>query len=250
MFFFLIFVFLFVIFFIALKNFLSKKFIVDLFKYGGVCVYGMRGRGKDVLFNWVIKKRAKPYISNVDYGGNYNEFKPSEQFNLGGNTCHNFIIDEIKPYEYPYIDGVDYYISDVGVYFPCQENNTLNKLYPSFPLFQALIRHLGDASLHYNVQSLNRPWDKLREQMDTYILCRKCKFLFGKFVTLKLTVYDRYQSAYDKVKPMKKRFGKQARLEYDKFTASHGDIRNVTIRFIHRNTYDTRRFKTILKGGN
>ena len=54
---------------------MSLKNILKLFKNGNVCVTGLRGTGKDVLFGNVIyrlfTKNHIPYISNLDYGGYY-----------------------------------------------------------------------------------------------------------------------------------------------------------------------------------
>lgn len=226
------------------------SFVKRCFYEGNVVVCGMRGRGKDVLFSLVTNSSKAKYISNVDYTGDnrYLNFKVDD-INVGGNTFVNFITGNILPYTYPYEDGIDYFISDAGVYFPSQEFSKLGKSFPSVPVFQALSRHLGDCNFHCNVQNLNRLWDKIREQADTYILCTKCKVLFGKFVSLKAYVYDKYQSCVDRVKPMKKRWGRLGKLEFDKFTANYGIIKRVKIIGILRYDYDSRRFKKILEIG-
>lgn len=232
-----------------IRNSLSKKFVVNLFDRGNVCVTGMRGRGKDVLFNYVIRRRAKPYISNVDYGGlKVDDFRPKEQFGIGGNTAENFIEDNLIPYDYPYDDGIDYYVSDAGVYFPSQEFGLLNKKYRSMPIFQALSRHLGDCNVHFNAQNLNRVWDKIREQSDTYVLCRDCTWIFKKIVIMNVTVYDRMESCINRVRSFGKRpmLNRQKQLAYDSLVATHGNIRDFKMVFIHKGNYDTRRFKSLL----
>ena len=162
--------------FICLSRLLSWRFVKRCFYEGNVIVCGLRGRGKDVLFSLVTNSCKSKYISNIDYTGDnrFINFK-LEDIGVGGNTFENFISNRIKPYSYPYEDGIDYFISDSGIYFPSQEFSRLNKLFPSVPVFQALSRHLGDCNFHCNVQNLNRLWDKIREQADTYILCVKCK---------------------------------------------------------------------------
>jgi hypothetical protein len=60
--------------------------------------------------------------------------------------------------------------------------------------------------------------------------------------------YDRYQSCVDRVKPMKKRWGRLGKLEFDKYTATYGNIRRLKIWGVIRHDYDSRRFKTILRG--
>lgn len=76
----------------------------------------------------------------------------------------------MKAYEYPYPDGTDIYIADAGIYFPSQFCNELNRDYKYFPTFMALTRHLGEANVHFNVQNLNRVWDKIRSKV-TSTLC-------------------------------------------------------------------------------
>ena len=143
--------------------------------------------------------------------------------------------------------GIDYFISDAGIYFPSQEFSRLNKIYPSLPVFQALSRHLGDCNFHANVQNLNRLWDKIREQADCYLLCTRCSVFFHKFVSQTIYYYDRYQSCVDRVKPMKKRWGRMGKIEYDKFVANYGTIKKLKIWGILRYKFDSRRFKAILE---
>lgn len=236
---------------ISISRMLSWRFVRDCFYRGNVVVTGLRGRGKDVLFSLIINSSKSKFISNVDYTGDnrYLPFKV-EDIAVGGNTFLNFIENRIVPYDYPYEDGIDYFISDAGLYFPSQEFSRLNKMYPSVPVFQALSRQLGDCNFHCNVQNLNRLWDKIREQADIYILCIKCKVRFGRFVSLKAYVYDKYQSCVDRVKPMRKRWGRLGKIEFDKFTAAYGSIRKVKIWGVLKHDFDSRRFKTILKNGS
>lgn len=233
------------------KSFLAKRFIIRCFSEGSTLTCGMRRRGKDMLFNFVVNARKKPYISNVCYSDKLERipFNPGFQFNLNGNTCHNFIMGNIKPYEYPYPDGIDYYISDAGVFFPSQECNVLNKAYPSFPLFQAISAQLGGTVQHWNVQNANRLWDKAREQCDHYFYVLKCRVnKFTKIVKLRLRYYDNLDSCVARRKPMKRRWGRLGSIEYDKFTANYGTIKEFLIFFRLPYKYDDRIFKTYLKG--
>lgn len=234
--------------FLYIKNKLSQKYILNTFKDGNVMVVGMKGKGKDLLFSFVTNKRKKEYISNVDYtdGIKHIEFDPIKQLGVGGNTCEDLIEGTIKKYDYPYPDGIDYYISDGGIYFPSQEDSKLKKKYRSTAVFMALSRHLGDCNVHINVQNYNRLWLLMREQSDNYILCRKAKVFFGKICRQVMYVYDNAASCQNRVKPMKKRLGKKARIEYDKFTAQYGEIKKIVIWHILKHKYDSRRFKAIL----
>lgn len=239
-----------ILLFWLLSEMKSRRMVLSSFLDGNVIVTGLRGKGKDLLFDWTINKRNKKYISNVDYtkGTCYEEFK-ADYLSLGGNTFENFVDGNIIPYEYPIEDGVDYYISDAGVYFPAQEFKRLTQKYPSYALFQALSRHLGDCNFHCNCQNLNRLWDKIREQSDCYILMTGTKWRFGKLVHVMTGyIYDNYDSCVKRVKPMKKRWGRLGKIEYDKFTGAYGNIRKFTIHSIRRPTYDSRRFKQILRG--
>ena len=232
------------------------KKIIKLFQNGSVCVVGMRGRGKDLLFSNVIARRKLPYVSNVDYGGKYNPFDV-QSIDCGGNTYKNFLSGDIRYYKFPYPDHTDFYLSDIGVYFPSQYCNELNRDYKSIPIFAAISRHLGLASVHFNVQHLGRAWDKLREQSDTYILCRRCIVLFHKFVIQWVRIYDKYESCLNRQPPFrvsaplfaKREFKQQLRIEAERYACQHGEIRSGLLFYINRGSYDSRIFKSLLERG-
>lgn len=239
-----------VLFIIVLSRLMAWRFVKRCFYEGNVVVTGLRGRGKDVLFSLMVNSSKGKYISNVDYTGDNRFIKfDVKDISVGGNTFENFLNGKLKPYKYPHDDGVDYFISDAGVYFPAQEFSKLNRIYPSLPIFQALSRHLGNCNFHCNVQNLNRLWDKIREQADSYLLCTKCNVRLHRFVSLTLYYYDKYQSCVDRVKPMKKRWGRLGKIEYDKFTANYGTIKKLKISGVLRHQFESRRFKTLLEEG-
>jgi hypothetical protein len=247
------------------------------FKQGNVCVTGLRGTGKDMLFANVVARDKRPYISNVDYKAK-SVYIPLDFSRLDPkNNYQQFISGDIVPYDYPYPENVDIYVSDAGVYFPSQFCNELNKAYSKMPVFQALSRQLGDCNFHVNVQNLNRCWDKIREQSDIYISCQKCVVfsnipvighlpilgrLLGNTVFQSVIIYDKYQSCLDRVKPyrhMKTPFtlNSQSRAMYKskdlelhrQFEQSFGKVRKRFIVYRNKSNYDTRLFKSILKGG-
>lgn len=229
------------------------KKIIKLFQAGNVCVCGLRGRGKDMLFANVAVRRALPYVANIDYGGDHIPFDPLN-YTCGGNTYDNFIDGNIKPYVYPHVDGTDIYVSDAGIYFPAQYCKELNKKYGFLSTFMALSRQLGECNFHFNVQNLNRVWDKIREQSDIYIMCNTCKVLFGKWVLQRVTVYEKYESAVDRVppyRPPRVRLNNDRRLniamEKQRYRTAHGDIKVYTLFYRNKSTYDTRQFKKILE---
>lgn len=125
-------------------------------------------------------------------------------------------------------------------------------------VFQALSRQLGACNFHINVQNLNRCWDKIREQSDTYILCRHCWVFFGGRLVFQLgTIYDRADSAQSRQKPLKLPWGtsmdKSYRLQRDvavaNFEASHGMVKNFFLIYRNKSKYNTRIFKEILENG-
>ena len=230
------------------------KQIVKQFENGNVSVFGLRGRGKDLLIGNVVARRKKEYISNVDYGGKRHNLD-FEKLDCGKNTYQNFIKGDIKYYEFPYKDGTDIYISDVGVYLPSQYCNELNRQFSHFPTFMALSRHLGNCNVHFNVQNLNRAWDKLREQSDLYIEARGGIVLFG-FVIQKIRTYEKYESACNRTPPMMKfpcfpfsEMWKMQKLAEAHYISTHGIIKTHLLFYKNKAKYDTRMFKQLLKNG-
>lgn len=246
-----------------------KKFIKRTFDKGNVCVTGLRGTGKDTLFANVTARRKRPYISNVDYK-NKNVYIP---LNLKSwdvaNNFDNFINGNIVPYEYPYPDNIDYFVSDCGVYFPAQDFSQLNRKYPNISNFQALSRHLGLCNVHINAQNLNRVYDKIREQSDIYIQCEWCYYLprllfkhKPKWIIQLVTVYDKYESCITRVKPFKplrvplfnrggaRELVKNENERYKRdFEERNGKVKRYLLIYKNQSQYDTRLFKSLLKGG-
>lgn len=229
------------------------KKIVRLFEDGNVCVCGLRGRGKDLLMSNVVVRRKLPYVSNVAYGGNHIPFFPL-QYDCGGNTYKSFLSGDLMHYVYPWADGTDIYISDAGVYFPSQYCNELNRDYGYFSTFMALSRHLGDCNVHFNVQNLNRCWDKIREQSDIYIMCNWCRVFFGRFVVQRVTLYELYDSAVKRVPPFrlpKPLLNNDRKFQWEvaksNYAVAHGTIKSRLLFYRHKSTYDTRYFKEALK---
>lgn len=251
--------------------------IIRMFESGNVCVCGLRGTGKDVLMGNVIARRNKPYVSNLDYtnGKNY-QVLDFDKIDVGGNTYKNLLTGNIKYYEFPYEQGSDIYISDAGIYLPAQYCNELNKQYPYLPTYFALSRQVSHNNVHVNVQHLARVWDKIREQSDLYIRCRFCWVPFGSliyklkqkpklkwlervplFAIQGITLYDKYQSCLDRVKPCrisvplmaKKEVKLQARMYLDKFRNTYGTIQNRLLIYRNRSKHDTYYFEVLFKNG-
>ena len=234
---------------------MNIRSIVRIFESGNVSISGLRGRGKDMLTANVIVRRKLPYISNVDYGGQWYPLE-LEKLDCGRNTFENYITGNINYYEYPYPDGTDVYVSDAGILFPAQYCNQLNNKYPFISTFSAIDRQVGLCNFHTNAQYLGRVYDKIREQSDIYIRCDACKVFFHKIVIQKITIYDKYESAlnavpqfhlplhYFLINGMDRYF-----IEKQRYLISYGKIKSHTLIYWNRSKYDTRLFKEMLKNG-
>ena len=242
-------------------RFLNWHKVIGLFEKFSIITFGPRGSGKDLLNSNVVAYRKKPYCSNMNYCEGIKKEPLRYPFNpvyirLGGNKFSNFAGNHIIPYDYPLPDKCDFYISDAGVYFPAHEDSSLNKQYPEIPMFQALVRHLGDSNFHCNVQNPERLWKKIREQAELYVRCIDCKVSKRGIVTQKIMVYDRYQSAVDSVEPLKVAmplFGRGVKTDISltraKFKAQYGNIWTFNLKYKNKACYDSRRFKRILEQG-
>lgn len=227
--------------------------VIKMFKRGNVQVFGLRGSGKDMLMANVAVRRKQLYVSNVDYGGNW---LPLDLDKLDvNNTYDNFIKGNVNKYVHPYPDGTDVYISDCGIYFPSQYQGELCKKYPALPVAMALSRQTGAYNFHTNSQAIQRVWDKLREQGDLYVRCLDC-FVLGRLVIQRIITYDRYESAVAKVPPfpLPRPICNPDRLQQwdiqrSNYLISYGEVKPMTLIYINRSKYDTRRFKEILKNG-
>lgn len=231
--------------------------ITRLFEKHSVMVSGEKGSGKDVLFGNVIARRKKPYVSNMNYTLDKNyQLLDFKKLDCGGNTYKNLILGNYFYYEYPYIMGSDIYVSDSGIYLPSQYNNELNKMFPEFPTFMALSRHLGDCRVHVNSQEMKRPWDKVREQSENYIRCNWCFVLFG-VVLQKVTYYDKYESALARIRPCRVRrnslFNAQANIQADiyrdNFFNQHGIVKSYILIYLNKSKHDDKAFRKLFKEG-
>lgn len=234
---------------------IGLKKIIELFDNGNVCVTGLRGKGKDMVMANVVARRDLPYVANIDYTDDYIPFELSN-FDCGKNDYRNFINGDIKQYTFPYEDGTDLYLSDVGVYFPSQYCNELNRDYKYFPTFMALSRQIGECNVHINVQNLNRSWDKIREQSDTYIRCIFCKVIFG-YVFQIVIIYDLYDSCVQRVKPFgitapllaSREMRLQIDLERERYEQKFGKVERKLLIYKNISSYNTREFKNKLENG-
>ena len=236
--------------FLIINFFRSKKILLNCFHRGNVIVFGSKGKGKDLLFQWVINKRKESYFSNISYGGDYHHVDIKKDLDLG-ITFENLIngnFDTVEKNEE--FEGKDIYISDGGTIFPSQYDSKLHKLYPSLPLLYATQRHLFNSNFFINTQALSRIWLALREQADSYIKCRGViKLPFIRIV--KFTYFEKYKSASEDISKMKKRLieNKEVKAVREQYEATHGEIEDgIFILFTKNINYDTRAFHEIIFG--
>lgn len=228
-------------------NKFKQMYIIKLFKNNSCMVYGYKGTGKDMLFQFVISRRKKEkYISNIDYGGSHIPLAMS-RLNLGFNYTELYDGGKVYSDYYDY-EGADVYISDVGVYLPSWDYSYLNKNYKGLPLYLALSRHLSNTNVHCNSQALNRPWDKLREQSGIYIKTLNTKVFLKNFVYTRVRVYDKYESALEDVRPLRLNYsGKEQKIEKDRFLSKYGLVKELSfVWYAKKINYDTRYFKGII----
>ena len=241
--------------------------IIKLFESGSVSVFGLRGKGKDMLFANVVARRNQKYISNTDYGGQFIKFVP-DVLNFK-NTWRNFMTGKLNKFVYPFDDGIDIYLADVGVYMPSQYQAELCKEYSHIPVAMALLRQVAGAEFHFNVQSLSRCWDKLRELSEIWIRCVGCWLpfanikIFGRvfsvpglknLVIQRVIIYDNYDSAANRVPPFRLRRplinpDRLQRWEIQKqnYDISHGSVAPRLLIYFNRSKYNTRIFKEMLE---
>jgi len=235
---------------VLFKHFFTKTRIKNAFKNGNVIVTGRKGFGKDILFQSVINWRKERYLSNLNYGGDYQPFNLKE-LELTPNTYHNFVKGEIVKVDKPKgFEKTDIYISDGGVYLPSQADYLLHKTYPSLPITYALNRHLYANGIHVNAQRIERIWKALREQADYFVLMRKRPLKLPFFLVLFTTEYDRYESARQELQPMVNTlFNKYSKAEKNLFTANHGYVKNGLLIVPKWSLkYDSRAFHEIIYG--
>lgn len=236
---------------IALRLYFNNRFLVNKFNDNNVIVFGAKGTGKDLLFQNVIRlQKNKPYYSNINYGYKFNHINVKD-LSVSPNTYEQFILGNItlipKREE---MEGKDVYLSDLGVILPSQMDTQLSKLYPSFPIYYALSRHLYNQNIHCNTQALNRVWIKIREQADHYFHCRT-SFKIGWWMFTRAIYYSEYKSAEQRILPMKIRglnnnFNRalieQHRAQYGEITARY------FVQPVKSIKYDTREYHRLLFG--
>lgn len=227
---------------ICIKNKIKLSKLLHKFKKCNVIVFGKKGSGKDLVFQYVINKRKKRYYSNISYGGKHKKITVND-ISVSPNTYDNLINNDIKLTKKHLKENTDIYLSDCGIYLPSQFDTKLYKTYPSFTVYYALSRHLTNSNIHCNTQNLDRVWKGLREHADFYVKVKETLSL-PLFLLTKIVMYDTYQSAQQQLNPLSSRIlNKYSKAEYDLYQATNGNILSAWIlQPKKRIKYDTRYF--------
>lgn len=237
----------------ALRFKKGAKLLRWAFENENVIVYGLKGAGKDLIFNKVINYRNEPAYANIQYNKNLCVIKDIKDFSIEPNTFENFINQDIKVVKKLNKEKCDFYISDAGNYLPSQYNANLNKKYPSFPAYYAFVRHLTNSNIHMNTQKLSRPWDKLREHAGYFIRAVGTTKLFNLLIT-EFVFYDRYDSAASQLNPYESTGlikHNESRANEEDFKAKHGRVERYYIcQKIKHVYYDSRWAHRLIYGYN
>lgn len=231
-----------------IRAWLFGRYVVKGFEHGNTIVDGHKGKGKDLVFQYVINKRKKPYYANIDYGGEHTNISCRE-ISIEPNTYDNFINDNVTPIKRQFVENKDFYISDGGIFLPSYADSTLHKTYKSMPLFYPMSRHISNSNVHVNIQNMARLWKPLREQADFFVHVKGRLRLPG-FILVHANTYDKAESAEKCLEPLKGRwFNQYSKAEVDIYKAEHGEIKSgwLIIRK-KRIKYDTRAFEKIIYG--
>lgn len=227
---------------ILILNFSHKSFLKKIFNNGSVIVFGKKGSGKDLLFNYIINTR-KEYYSNIPY-----KKKGCNVIQLHQLSCNltyeDFINGNYVLSEPVFKESVDTFISDAGVYLPSQYDAMLHRKYKSLPVFYALSRHLYQMNIHSNTQALDRLWKALREQADYYVKTLG-SFKLPFIVVTRFRFFDKYSSALNDIRPLKRSLlkGEVGNVH----NANVGEIKDgFIIQFKFNIKYNTRYFKELL----
>lgn len=229
----------------------GKKELCETFRNGNCIVFGLKGHGKDLIFNKVINSRNEHCYANIEYNKELCEKRDIKDFSVSPNTFENVLENNVKIVKKTNQENTDFYISDGGIFLPSQYSNTLIKKYPSLPIYYALSRHLTNSNIHINTQYLGRVWDKLREQASYFIYAEKTIKL-GPYLITYFTIYDNYDTAINKEKKIKSSAlltRAETRAKIEEQESKSGKIKELKIiQKIKSCNYDTRYFHEVFYG--
>lgn len=229
---------------IVIVNAINKAELKKIFNKNNVIVFGKKGTGKDMIFNYITN--TKEYYANIPYTKLPQLMINVSELKLGDNTFETLLNDKIVKVSWPYKENTDIFISDCGVYLPSQYDYILHKKYGGLPLLYALSRHIGNFNIHCNAQALERIWKPLREQADWYVKTLDTVSLPFMLLT-KYRLYDKYQSALNDVRVVKlPLLNNDSENNVRIHNANNGIIKERWIIQLKCNVkYDTRYFKKV-----
>ena len=99
----------FILLFLWVKHCLFVRDILWNFKHCNVIVFGKKGTGKDLIFQYVINKRKDYYYSNISYGGDYKNVKLKD-VSCAPNDYNKIVNDEIIKSKHLFKENKDIYI--------------------------------------------------------------------------------------------------------------------------------------------
>lgn len=229
--------------FVVINQFIKgRDALIEAFENFNCCVFGLRGKGKDCIFNKVINAREQPCYATIPYNKDYCVQEQLEHFSVSPNTQEDIVSGNVKIIPKSLKENTDLYISDAGNYLPAQDCASLLKKYPGFPAFYSFSRHLYNMNIHHNTQEIGRVWNILREQTGRWIMAEKTTCLFKTFLITSFIIYDKEESAVLNMRPFKTSlFNKDARALKIDFEAKHGQIKRYKIIQLTKNMhYDSR----------
>ena len=178
-----------------------------MFKKLSIVVCGKRGKGKDVTFSYLARK--KKHNSNIILQPNTTLINVNELIipELSRDKLVNNSFNKINRDIYSKFDNITF-ISDSGIYFPNWDEAKLKYEYKELPITWAIWRHLYENGCHFNIQKCGRLWKLLREQIEDVLEIedfKKCLFWF------KITYihYERLEDAEKGLLPLKGSFLKR-----------------------------------------
>ena len=235
---------------VLLKLKSNLQYIVKRFERGNCLVFGKKRKGKDLLFQAVIKARKQPYFANIPYGYDYNHIN-LEDVNVADNTHNDLIHNRVKKSKkIAQREKRDIYVSEASQYLPSQFQHLLVKRYPGMPMYYGMSGHLYDSNVHMNYNgAFTRLWDKPREQADEYFRAlRTIKMPFALYVRVRH--FEEEQAAKQNVMPFNKKgiLGDRnaVKAARQQFESTYGSVKDMWVRVPKRIIqYDTRHFEKV-----
>lgn len=235
---------------LPVKSMLGRRFLKQV-KEDSLIVYGKKGHGKTLLFSEMTRcDKRTGYLSTTKFFHKGEKVIPYNAVNVYPNTWESVLNGDIqKIKKHKDWENRTVYLDDGAVFLPNFVDSDLKKRYPSLPVAYALWRHLYNAPIHINAQSVDRVYKLLREQADGFINCRGV-MRFGPFAWVKCTYYSNINSAKQELCPMSRGvFNKFQRGEQAMYEATNGYIKDFIIFApAWRNKYDSRYFHRVFFG--